>query len=181
MKKYLFLLALAALFPACGAKYPLHQAVKDYDTAKIVDLIRGHADVNARDNKGNTPLHYATVSRGMTELLLRSGANPNLTNDDGETPLHFASYGSEIGAIDELLSNGADPGIADRNGDTPLHFAVSWDDEYAAKALLAYGAKTGVTNRLGMTPLDIAAANGNFVLVGLLTNAEKHVRPASGS
>lgn len=46
------------------------------------------ADVNARGERGMTPLHYA-VEQGHAELvqfLLAQGANKNLKDDNGDTP-----------------------------------------------------------------------------------------------
>ncbi len=172
--RFLLLTLFAAVLSvavSCGSQYPLHEAVKDYDTNRIAELIRSHAEVNLQDRKGNTPLHYATVSRKMTELLILGGAAVNLTNSDGETPLHLASFGSEIGSVALLLSNGADPNIADKDGNTPLHLAVGWSDEYSVRELLAFGANLSATNRAGYTPYDLAVQNDDSAIIALLNGA----------
>ncbi len=54
------------------------------------------ADVNAKDDQGATPLHYAAY-RGHTEiaeLLISKGADLNTKDDNGETPL---SEAEEVG------------------------------------------------------------------------------------
>uniref|UniRef100_A0ABD2XMT5 Uncharacterized protein n=1 Tax=Trichogramma kaykai TaxID=54128 RepID=A0ABD2XMT5_9HYME len=62
---------------------------------KIDDQRHSRVQVDARDESGNTPLHYA-LKRGIeevTQLLLRNGANPNSANDNRETPLHVICKG----------------------------------------------------------------------------------------
>jgi len=44
-------------------------------------------DVNAKNDEGDTPLHFAAVrgSLSVARLLLQSGANLNATNNKGES------------------------------------------------------------------------------------------------
>ncbi|XP_023319101.1 ankyrin-1-like [Trichogramma pretiosum] len=57
----------------------------------ISDALNRPVLVDARDNKGNTPLHSAIKNRcgHMVEFLLKHGANPNAVNQEGSTPLHL--------------------------------------------------------------------------------------------
>jgi len=50
-------------------------------------------DVNAKDNIGWTPLHFATVldHKEIVELLIATGADVNAKNKEGRTPLNWAS------------------------------------------------------------------------------------------
>jgi hypothetical protein len=47
------------------------------------------AEVNSRDDIGNTPLHYAafTGKKAMVELLLKNKADATITNQAGQTAL----------------------------------------------------------------------------------------------
>jgi len=47
------------------------------------------AKINAKDEKGNTPLHYAVhgASLSIAELLLQSGADRSIKNREGRTPM----------------------------------------------------------------------------------------------
>ena len=47
--------------------------------------------VNATDNKGRTPLAWATLREDLRAVttLLAFGADPNISDDDGNIPLHF--------------------------------------------------------------------------------------------
>ena len=65
-------------------------------------LINAEADVNAKDNYGNTVLMYncRDLSRGIYDVLspnvvkslIRAGANINEVNKDGNTALLYAIY-----------------------------------------------------------------------------------------
>ena len=48
-------------------------------------------DVNARDNAGRTPLHYAARmgQAAAMEELVRSGAKPCIKDTDGKTPMYY--------------------------------------------------------------------------------------------
>jgi len=49
-------------------------------------LAQAGANVNARDNEGNSPLHETSLT-DVEEELLKLGANLNARNKDGETPI----------------------------------------------------------------------------------------------
>ena len=56
-------------------------------------LLKHGADVNAKDNYGETPLHYAMQSsrrQDVAQLLLKHGADVNAKDNNGRTPLYNA-------------------------------------------------------------------------------------------
>jgi uncharacterized protein len=79
-------------------------------------LAAAGADVNVRDDKGNTPLHVS-VRADVDEELLKLGADVNARNNDGETPI-FTTY--LRAALPILLSHGADLTIRNNRGQTAL-------------------------------------------------------------
>uniref|UniRef100_A0ABD2XJG4 Uncharacterized protein n=1 Tax=Trichogramma kaykai TaxID=54128 RepID=A0ABD2XJG4_9HYME len=114
-----------------GYKRSCELAKMLFEVCNEIDRI---VQVNARDDKGRTPLHLALFEgkREMVELLLRNGADPNLTIENGFTPLHIICRKAfddellkpffEINAeVNQLVPVDA----RDSEGRTPLQFAVS--------------------------------------------------------
>jgi len=66
------------------------------NTDVVKTIIKKGANINAQDEKGNTPLMLAInfESAYMVELLIEEGANVNLANNEGMTPLEIASTNS---------------------------------------------------------------------------------------
>jgi len=77
-------------------------------------LAQAGADVNARDNGGNTPLHE-TFLTDVEEELLKFGADVNARNEDGETPI-FTTVDAD--AIPLFIKHGADLTIRNNEGET---------------------------------------------------------------
>ena len=83
-------------------------------------LAKAGANVNARDDDGNTPLHE-TFLTDVEEELLKLGANVNARNKDGETPI-FTNVDEE--AIPLFLKHGADLTIRNKKGQTVVEAAA---------------------------------------------------------
>jgi ankyrin repeat protein len=77
------------------------------------------ANLNARDNEGNTPLHE-TFLTDVEEELLKHGADVNARNNDGETPI-FTTVDDD--AIPLFIKYGADLTIRNNKGDTVIEAA----------------------------------------------------------
>jgi ankyrin repeat protein len=95
---------------------------KDQDGARVECLrLLAHsgANVNARDNEGNTPLHE-TFLTDVEEALLNLGADVNARNDDGETPI-FTTVDDK--AIPLFIEHGADLTIRNNKGETVIEAA----------------------------------------------------------
>ena len=92
---------------------------------KIVRLlIQKGADVNVRDQYGDTPLHQALWGADFDKiawLLIQQGANVNARDKEGKTPLHKARD-SKI--VQLLIQKGADVNARDKKGRTPLSIAL---------------------------------------------------------
>src|SRR5438093_8407183 len=70
----------------------LVNAVKNRDIAMVRGLLKQHADSNAPDVDGTTPLIWAAHNGDAeTGTLLKAGADPNAAYGAGETPLMLAA------------------------------------------------------------------------------------------
>jgi len=73
-----------------------------------VTLVQSAAHLHLRDDRGETPLHWAvrTADLTMLRLLLDAGSAVDIPNDDLETPLALAC-GAGVGtaAADLLIQN----------------------------------------------------------------------------
>jgi len=88
------------------------------------------ADVNARDEYGDTPLHGAADNDTPASItaLLKAGANVNAKDDDGETPLHDAAAFGTSANVKTLLDEGADGRAKSNSGRTPFDYAEYNED-----------------------------------------------------
>ncbi len=105
-----------ALFAAGEYQY----GDKDGARVECVRLLaQAGANVNARDNDGNTPLHE-TFLTDVEEELLKLGADVNARNNDGETPI-FTTVDDD--AIQLFIEHGADLTIRNNKGETVIEAA----------------------------------------------------------
>jgi ankyrin repeat protein len=133
------------------------------------ELVRRHADINARSKRGFTALMFA-AQQGDAEsarLLLTAGANPNeVMPETGLMPLLVASAMGRGKVVALLLDKGADPNAVAADGFTALHYAARRRGAGAVTivtALLAHGARPDV--RLSQ-PKPTAVTPNGVVLQG---------------
>ncbi|KAF8777580.1 Poly [ADP-ribose] polymerase tankyrase-2 like protein [Argiope bruennichi] len=120
--------------------------------------------VNAKDNDGHHPLHWA-ASNGhisIVKLLLETGADPTYVTNKGNTPLHIAvSKGFlvitevllQFIACDELDNFINAPTLG--TGATSLHVAAKKGFRDIIKILLKHGAIYNMKNNEDKTPLEL--------------------------
>ncbi len=109
-----------------------------FNMNKIKRLIEEGADVNAKDDNGDLPLHYAVRNdnRDLVELLIEEGADVNTKDKDGQSPLHWAKS-EEIAEL--LIEEGADVNAKDDEGRSPLELAVERNNRDTVYLLLKHG------------------------------------------
>jgi ankyrin repeat protein len=158
---------------------PLHHAAAFGAVGTMALLLDAGADVNARNKRGSTPLHWAIHDEAKVRLLLSRGAGVNGRQVEGRTPLYLAaSLGNGNAILRLLLAKSADPNIALANGRTPLMAAAGRGDVEAMSLLLDAKATVDVRNGAGETALILAAGDGNPAAVNLLLDrgADARVR-----
>ncbi|CAM9767201.1 unnamed protein product, partial [Hapterophycus canaliculatus] len=128
-------------------------AVKHDQLGALTALAEAGADLEVRDEDGNTALHIAIISPLCDTILpelLRFGAKVNPTNRDGLTPLCLAVEEGHGAATHLLVSSGADVNVSLLN--------VSTLDDAMMRTLLGYGADVNTKRaKDGNTPLHLAA------------------------
>lgn len=143
-------LACAAVFLAIlGISFaeaaPIHEAVARRDMAALEVLLKNNPSlVNARDETGATPLHWAADRGGaaIAEMLLAHGADANAAKRDGVTPLHVAAGLNRRDIVELLLAKGASIDSKDRRGRTAYTIARLRNLRGIAEFLASKGAAT---------------------------------------
>ena len=127
------------------------------DIVKI--LIKHKANVNARTDSDDTPLHLAAIY-GKIEVFIAELSNDmiNFKGHLGRSLLHSACSCSDksVGVVVEYVCRYLSPLLVDDIGNTPLHIACVNNNTAALKTLLKYNPPILVRNMGGKTPLDVA-------------------------
>ena len=133
--------------PSGDGSTPLHWAAYRDDLAKVDQLVRAGANVNAANDTGVTPLWAASLngSAPIVKRLLDAGANPDAALLSGETPLMAAARAGKSAAVEALLARGANPNGRGARAQTALMWAVAQKHADVVKLLLA--AKADVHTR----------------------------------
>ncbi|KAI5838055.1 ankyrin repeat-containing domain protein [Morchella snyderi] len=159
----------------------LHLVARDGSFEMVALLLDYGADVNVREARGATPLHWAvdtggqgtenadelllgygvgsnTVRESVVELLLDRGAQIDTDREqDGDTALRMAITRGNVRMFEMLLRRGANIEIRARLGETALMSAVACERMDMVSALLERGAMVGCRNDYGETALHYAA------------------------
>ena len=181
------------------ARWPSRINGKPWEDATVGDVeacLAAGANVNAQNNRGNTPLYYRgdtplhyAASAGNPEVvraLIAAGANVNAQNNRDYTPLHHAAsvVNPKVVGYPEvvrvLIAAGANVNAQNDRDHTPLHHAAAVGNPEVVRALIAAGANVNAQDHTGTTPLHNAAAVGNpevvraLIAAGADVNARRH-------
>ena len=108
-------------------KTPLHSASSFGQIDAVKALLELGADINAQDNRGNTPLHWAVLSPLVWEKFSTGDV---IGDEDAETikiryETELCSRYENAGKLCEvLLQNGADPSLKNSYGRSSSYLAM---------------------------------------------------------
>ena len=98
----------------------LVKAVQSGDLDRVRQLVDSGADLDQKDERGSTAIHYAACGQYLiAEFLLSRGADIEATDCDGLTPLHVAFLRGNSTMVKLLVKYGANINKPLPNGRTP--------------------------------------------------------------
>ena len=149
----------------------LHSSCERGYVGIVRTLVNEHkADIGAKTNSGDTPLHVAAMygQYHVTMALIHEfNCDINVKGQLGRSLLHSAcAYLWSDNSVVEYFVRYLSPLLVDNNGNTPLHLACLnyRNDSPILTALLKYNPPLLVRNKDGKTPLDLAPYEAKWVL-----------------
>ena len=120
-------------------------------------LIEHGAEVDTRNNDGETPLYFA-ASNGHIEVvqfLIEQHSDVNACDSDGRSCLWTAALNGHTDVMRALVSAGADVNLRCNNGFSPLSAASQEGHINCVKLLIEHGAEVETCDSESRTLLDI--------------------------
>jgi ankyrin repeat protein len=137
--------------------------------------------IDAPDEEGYTPLHYACILRlpVIMKLLHGASADVNVPDKKGWTPIHWAAMQLDEVALGILTAHSFDVDMKDDEGRSPLFLACVEGRDRSGKhnsdallacmrKLLSLNAETVTTDKNGVPLLHYLAASWKFEALELL-------------
>ena len=136
-------------------------------------LINSRADINIRDNLGNSALIFS-IYHNKTDIaryLIEKNADINYRNKDGGSPFVIAARAGNFDVVKLLIKRGADINEKGEGGVTALMVAIINNNNNLARLLISNNPDVNETTDLGVTALMCAAKGGSIDMVKLLMNS----------
>jgi uncharacterized protein len=150
---------------------PLTQAAR-VGTLEMVQLLLDlHANIDAPDQHGYTPLLHSFCRKEpdvSLYLLSRNAEIYTIHPDSGRTPLHIAVAMGKDAVIEYFLQHNVMLDLVDNYQQTPLHIGVARNRPMLVRKLSAHGATIEVADYQRQTPLHAAVRQSNYSLVAYI-------------
>lgn len=174
----------------------MHAAVLSRDEMRVRELValcelgdlEFSACIDAVDEDGYTPLHYACMLRmtGIIRALHEATADVTATDKDGLTPLHWVSLQLDSESLSLLSSHVFDTDYKDNEQRTPLYMAcVEGRDQSGitdtsamyscVSCLLAHQPNVNLYDKTGFALTHYLSASWQYDTLDLLLEAGAHV------
>ena len=148
---------------------------------EVVDYLLdyNHANIEDKDEKGQTALHVAAIyNKDKIDYLIGKGADVNAKDNSGNTPLITAAKEYSYAMTDvvtTLLNHNADLQAKDLDEMTALHWAAKQGLPGVVELLVEKKANAEAIDNSGKTPLDLAVerVDGDQSVVECLTKARQ--------
>ena len=150
----LLIIIAAVVLVGCGNPNDvLIQATKEGNIVAVNQHLAAGGDVNAKDERGKTPLHFAAEygHREIAKLLIAEGADLNVRDMSEMTALQVAMFANSTEMAELLINKGTDLNIY-----LYLHNAAGNGYKEIAELLIAGGANVNAMSHNDLTPLDAA-------------------------
>lgn len=159
---------------------PLILASKEGKTEFVKILLDNNANIELKDNSGNTALIQAIANNHLdiANNLATHGAKFDVKNESGLSAIHFACLvdnnnddekrAEQMKLIDEIISSGISVNSLSNKGLSPLIFAAVNGNLEVVKYLTDLGADIHQRSEAGATAIGQAANKGHIDVVDFL-------------
>lgn len=141
------------------------------DEGALIDaLVKAKADLEAKNNFGQTPLMLAAREGRTPQLdaLIRNGAKVNAKDEDGWTALMLAAFNGQQECVKNLIAAKADVNAKTADGWDGALLALSEGKGSTARLLVAAGASLPKDGPGNTAPLVHAVYSGDLEAVRLV-------------
>ena len=148
----------------------LLQAAEKGHLEQVKTLVKKGADVNAKDQNGQTAL-MAAAGRGhleMVKLLIDKGADVNASDENGRTALMEAAMSGQLQIVEILNDKGPDVNAKNKHVPTVV-MAAEWGKNLGiVRLLIGKGADVNAKAKNGDTALKLVKNKGHTRIVEFL-------------
>ncbi|BDD05675.1 ankyrin repeat domain-containing protein [Aureibacter tunicatorum] len=169
---FILLLGIISVKSYTAMNDDIFHAARSGDLAIVKEVLSiDPKAIDRQDYKGYSPLILAVYNEQeeIVDYLLEQGASVSLKDNSGNSALMGASFKGYYALAEKLLKAGAEIDAANHNKATALTFASTFGHEDLVRLFISKGANPNLEDIRGMSPIDHAKAQGNMVIVELLS------------